>query len=46
MVYPTDTRETIICGVNRYFIRVRSCDESNQIVLFLHGAAAVQIERK
>lgn len=37
MKYVIDKKEAIIYNSNKYFIRIRTCDESNPVVLFLHG---------
>lgn len=37
MRFSIDKKETIIYNSNKYFIRIRTCDESNPVVLFLHG---------
>lgn len=37
MVYTIDKAETIYFGPGKYFLRIRTCDESNPVVLFLHG---------
>lgn len=37
MKYVIDKKEAIIYNSNKYFLRIRTCDESNPVVLFLHG---------
>lgn len=37
MDYAIDISEAIRYNANKYYIRIRSCDETNPIVLYLHG---------
>lgn len=37
MNYALDVSQTIVLGSDRYFLRIRTCDERNPVVLFLHG---------
>lgn len=37
MKFATDKSETINFNSNRYYLRIRTCDENNPVVLFLHG---------
>lgn len=37
MTFAIDNRETIDFRGNKYFLRIRTCNTDNPIVLFLHG---------
>lgn len=37
MKYSIDEKSTIIWDKNKYYLRIRSCNKDNPIVLFLHG---------
>lgn len=37
MRYSIDEKSTILYGENKYYLRIRSCNENNRVVLFLHG---------
>lgn len=37
MKYSIDEKSTIIWDTNKYYLRIRSCNKDNPIVLFLHG---------
>lgn len=37
MKFIIDKSEIIEFKLNKYFLRIRTCNESNPVVLFLHG---------
>lgn len=37
MRFVIDKSETVYFNSNKYFLRIRTCDENNPVVLFLHG---------
>lgn len=37
MRFAIDKSETVYFNSNKYFLRIRTCDENNPVVLFLHG---------
>ena len=37
MEFAIDKSETINFNSSKYYLRIRTCDENNPVVLFLHG---------